>query len=167
VALVKDDEIDLGIVEGPVASDPLAVDLCHLDELVVIAPPGHALAHRERLSPNELFNHPFIAREPGSGTREVIESYFKAAGLNPADLNVAMELGGPEAIKQVVGTGLGLSVLSRATIAKELRLARLVAVFLDPPLKRPLSFVYRKAKSHLRAVKALMTFAHEHCELAS
>jgi DNA-binding transcriptional LysR family regulator len=78
-----------------------------------------------------------------------------------------MELGGPEAIKQVVGTGLGLSVLSRATIAKELRLARLVAVFLDPPLKRPLSFVYRKAKSHMRAVKALMTFAHEHCELAS
>ena len=166
VALVKADEVDLGIVEGPVVSDQLAVELCHMDELAVLTPPGHALAQRERIEPAELFNYPFITREAGSGTREVIANYLEAAGLNPADLDIAMELGGPEAIKRVVGTGLGLSILSRATVAKELLLRRLIAVSLDPPLRRPLSFVYRKAKSRMRAVEALMKFAPEHCEPA-
>jgi DNA-binding transcriptional LysR family regulator len=165
VALVKADEVDLGIVEGPVVGDKLAVAFCHMDELVVVASPGHAFAQREHIRPAELFNHPFIAREVGSGTREVITTYLKAVGLNPADLDIAMELGGPEAIKQVVSTGLGLSVLSRATIAKERRLNQLVTISLEPPLRRPLSFVYRKTRSRLRAAEALMTLAHEHCEL--
>lgn len=164
VAWVKADEVDLGIIEGPVVSEQLAVTWCRTDELVVLTPPGHPLAQRPSIRPAELFNYAFIAREAGSGTREVIAHYLEAVGLKPNELSIAMELGSPEAIKQVVGTGLGLSILSRATLAKELRLGQLIAISLDPPLTRPLSFVHRKARSQMRAVEALVQFAHEHCE---
>jgi DNA-binding transcriptional LysR family regulator len=164
VAWVKADEVDLGIIEGPVVSEQLAVTWCRTDELVVLTPPGHPLAHRPHIRPAALFNYPFIAREAGSGTREVIAHYLEAMGLKPDALPIAMELGSPEAIKRVVGTGLGLSILSRATASKELRLGHLAAISLDPPLTRPLSFVHRKAKLRMQAVETLMQFAQAHCE---
>jgi DNA-binding transcriptional LysR family regulator len=164
-ASVKADEVDIWIIEGLVNSHQLAVELCHMNELVVIAPPGHARAQREHIQPTELFNTPFIAREAGSGTREVIGNYLETASLNPAELDIEIELGSPEAIKGVVGTGLGLSSLSRATISKELRLNQVAGISLAPPLRRSLSFVHHKAKSWMRAVEALMRFAREHCAL--
>ena len=116
-------------------------------------------------SPPELLNHPFVAREKGSGTREGLDDYLRAAGLKPATLPIVMELGGLEAIKVVVGKGLGISVLSRAAVTKELRLGTLVLVPFDPPLERPLSFVYRQAGYRLRTSETLIKFARDERDL--
>jgi len=67
-----------------------------------------------------------------------------------------MELGSPESIKGVVATGLGVSVLSRSTVSKELQLGHLVAVSLDPPLIRNLTVVTPLDKFRS---KLLLTFA--------
>jgi DNA-binding transcriptional LysR family regulator len=53
-------------------------------------------------------------REPGSGTRKAVERLFDEHGLQP---NVRMELGANEAIKQAILAGLGISVLSRHSLA--------------------------------------------------
>lgn len=97
----------LDVVAEPFADNPL----------VLIAPPDHPLAGR-RLAPADLAGHPFVMREPGSGTRIAAERFFAAAGIAPV---VRMELGANEAVKQAVAAGLGLSVLSRGTALLELR----------------------------------------------
>ncbi len=165
VESVKAEKVNLGVVEGTVASSGLEAELFHTDELVAVMRPDHLLARRDRLQPAELLNHPFVARETGSGTREGLDTYLRAAGLEPSALPTAMELGGSEAIKGVVEKGLGISVLSRTAVTKELQLGTLVSVPFDPPLKRPLSFVYRQATCRLRTSETLIRFARSERDL--
>ena len=163
VSMVEDNEIDLGVVEAPVANKNLVVELCRVDQLVAVTAPSHPLAQYERVPVTDLLHYPYIAREEGSGTREVIHEYMRAAGLSSSGLNTIMELGSPEAVKGAVEAGMGVSVLSRTTIHKELRLGTLVAVPLDPPLERPFSFVHQKQKFRVRAMEELLNFARTYC----
>ena len=82
--------------------------------LVVLAAPDHPLAHKKHISLARLAEEPWLLREPGSGTRKAVERIFAENGLS---LTPRMELGNNEAIKQAVLTGLGISVLSRHTLA--------------------------------------------------
>jgi DNA-binding transcriptional LysR family regulator len=83
-------------------------------------------------------------------------------------LNIAVELGSPEAVKGAVEAGMGISIVSRATIQKEIKLGTLVAIDLDPMLERPFSFVHQKQKFRVRVMEELLDFArgyikeHEH-----
>lgn len=75
-----------------------------------------------------------------------------------------MELGSPEAVKGAVEAGMGISVVSRATIQKELKLGTLVAINLEPVLERPFSFVHQKQKFRARVMDELLEFAQKYCE---
>ena len=164
VSMVENNTIDLGVVEAPVNNKNLVVEKCRMDQLVVIMPPGHPLESESAISLEKLIQYPFICREEGSGTREVMIEHMNDEGLNTSDLNVAMELGSLEAIKGAVEAGMGVSILSRATIGKELRLGTLVAINLDPPINRPFSFVHQKQKFRVRAMEELLSFARAYCE---
>ena len=163
VSMVENNVIDLGVVEALVANKNLAVELCKHDQLVAIVPPNHPLADEEVLEAERLLQHPYICREEGSGTREVIVEYLQDVGLNSSELDVIMELGSPEAIKGAVEAGIGITVLSKATLAKELKLGTLVAIPLNPPLERPFSFVHQKQKFRQRAMDELLEFARQYC----
>ena len=136
-----------------------------VDELVAVTAPGHPLAGKGRVAVTELLDYPYIAREEGSGTREVVQEYLRAAGVASSGVNTVMELGSPEAVKGAVEAGMGVAVLSRTTIQKELRLGTLVAIPLDPPLERPFSFVHQKQKFRLRAMADLLNFASNYCSM--
>ncbi len=164
VSMVENNVIDLGVVEAPVTNKNLAVEVCRMDELVAIVPPSHELAKMNRVPLPKIASFPYICREEGSGTREVIFEHLSSQGLGVADLDVAMELGSPEAIKGAVEAGMGVAIVSRATVAKELQLGVLVAVTLDPPLERPFSFVHQKQKFRLRAMEELLAFARTYCK---
>jgi len=163
VAMVEDNEIDLGVVEAPVSNKSLVVEVCRIDRLVAVLPPEHELAGRASLPVADVLRYPFIAREEGSGTREVTFDYLRGAGLEPANLNLVMELGSPESIKGAIEAGMGISILSRSTIGKELQLRTLTCVELDPPLERPFSFVYQKQKFRVRAIEELLDFTRAYC----
>jgi DNA-binding transcriptional LysR family regulator len=154
VSMVEHNVIDLGVVEAPVANKNLSVETCRTDRLVAIVPPGHVLAGNEKISLNTLVEYPYICREEGSGTREVILDYLK----------VIMELGSLEALKGAVEAGIGVSIISRATLSKEIRLGTLEVLELDPPLERPFSFVHQKHKFRQRAMEELLEFARSYCE---
>lgn len=164
VSMVENNTIDLGVVEAPVSNKNLVVDECRRDNLVAIVPPGHPKAGQETISMEELLEHPFICREEGSGTREVIAEYMNRWSKCQTCMDVAMELGSPEAVKGAVEAGMGISVVSNATIQKELRLGTLVAIDLDPPLERPFSFVHQKQKFRVRVMEELLEFARAYCE---
>jgi len=164
VSMVENNVIDLGVVEAPVNNKNLVVENCRMDKMVLIVPPGHELAGKKSVPIKDLTKFPYICREEGSGTREVMLEAVTAAGANPQDLNIVMELGSPEAVKGAVEAGMGISILSRATIEKELRLGSLVAIDLDTPLERPFSFVHQKQKFRLRAMEKLLDFARLYCK---
>jgi len=165
VSMVEHNVIDLGVVEASVSNKNLIVEVCHDDELVVVAPPTHELAKRPgAVKAKELEKYPFICREEGSGTREVIMEYLDDNDIAQTEMNYCLELGSPEALKGAVEAGMGISILSRSTIAKELKLRTLKEIQLDPPLSRPFSFVRQRQKFRVRVMEELLEFAKTYCE---
>ncbi len=163
IAMVENNVVDLAIVEGSVNNKNLIVEQCRVDQLVVIMPNNHELAKETTLHVKDILGHPFICRESGSGTQEAIRNYVELQ--NPSSiLNVCFELSSPEAIKGAVEAGMGISIVSRASIDKELRLGTLTAVELSPKLERPFSFVRQRYKFKSRAADELLGFAQEFCK---
>ena len=84
--------------------------------LVVIAERRHPLAKQKQLAPESLMSSRFILREKGSGTRLAGDRHLRALGLA---VDIRMELGSNEAIKQAVAAGLGLGIISRYALADD------------------------------------------------
>lgn len=158
-ARVADRSLDLGFIESPSHLPSLETQAICEDELVIICAPRSELAKNRRLHPGQLLGHPYVSREAGSGTREFADRYLRQHGISPEDLSVVMELGSTVAIKSVVETGLGYSIVSRATIPKELRLGTLVAIPLEPRLLRILSWVSLREQFRTRRLNAFVDFA--------
>lgn len=163
--MVENNVIDLGVVEAPVGNKNLVVERCRSDKLVAIVPTQHPLAKNSTVTLSELLVYPFICREEGSGTREVIEDYVCNAEGCKNGLNVAMELGSPEAVKGAVEANMGISIVSEATVTKERKLGTLKILELDPPMRRPFSFVHQKQKFRVRVMDELLEFARGYCKI--
>lgn len=159
VAKVESSMIDLGIVEAPVTNQDLDIDVFRSDELVLIVHPNHALAKKDSVKPSDILGLPFITREEGSGTKAVIFDYFTKNNIDKNSLNVCMELGNSESIKGAVETGIGVSILSKTTIEKELQLNRLSFVPLMPKLTRNFYFVKKRHKFRLKVTDELVSYA--------
>jgi DNA-binding transcriptional LysR family regulator len=158
---VAERSIDLGFIEGDSHLSTLETDVCCEDELQVVCAPSHPLARQRTVAVETLAEHAFIVREPGSGTREVIDHYLQKAGLSLDSLNIIMEATSPEALKGLVATGLGFTIISHAAADKEVRLGELVRIPLAPPLIRHLSVVYPKERIHAKVVNEFIRFAKQ------
>ena len=97
----------------------------------------------------------------------MISNYLRNHELAFSAIDLAMEFGSPESIKRAVAAGLGISVLSVATLDKELSLNLLAKTSLNPALTRPFSIVYQRQKFRLRAMEEFLLFIQEHCERIS
>lgn len=164
VHMVENNVIDLGVVESPVLNKNLVVEVCRIDKLVAVVAPEHPLAGRDSVTIQELLDYPYICREEGSGTREVIAEYMTGQGITNGHVHLTMELGSPESIKGAVEAGMGVSIISSATVQKELKLGTLVSLRLKPSLERPFSFVHQKQKFRHRAMDELLEFARSYCK---
>ena len=158
---VAERSLDIGFIEGDSHLPTLASDICCDDELQVVCAPSHALASQISATPQSLTEHAYLSRELGSGTREVIDHYLQKAGLTPDSLQVVMEAGSPEALKGLAATGVGFAIMSRTTVAKEVRLGELVRIPLSPRLIRHLSVVYPKERLHSSLVSSFVQFAKQ------
>lgn len=164
VALVGDNSIDFGVVEGEVNNQLMLVEHCQWDELLVLMPVGHPLSKGDSVLPTQLLDYPFIFREDGSGTRSVIANFLEAVGLDENQLIRPFELGSTEAIKGAVQAGMGISIVSAATVDKELALHMLDAKPLRPNLLRPFYFVRQRQKFRSHLMDELFQFAREYCD---
>jgi len=164
---VAERSLDLGFIEGDSRLPSLETHVCCDDELQVVCAPSHALATQEVMAPRSLTEHAYIGREPGSGTREVIDRYLEMTGVGLDSLQLVMEASSPEALKGMVATGVGFTIMSRAAVTKELRLHELVAIPLSPPLIRHLSVVFPKERIHSRLVNTFVHFAREQFAVAA
>ena len=163
VSMVEHNVIDLGVVESPVNNKNLIVEVCHEDQLVLVAAPDHELVKRGgKVNASDIVRYPFVSREEGSGTRDVVMQYLMEHKVSPGDMNFSLELGSPEAIKGAVEAGMGITILSRSIIGKELKLNMLAELPLDPPLVRPFSFVRQRQKFRVTVMEKLLEFAQSY-----
>ena len=125
---VERGEVNLGLVGRKTDNPHLEFRYLASDKMVLIVPPGHALSRRKKVSVKQLPRHPFILREVGSGLRHCFEKSLDKAGLSLADLQVALELGSNEAIKEAVLRGVGVAILSTYAVQKEIRTGQLHAL---------------------------------------
>ncbi len=165
-ARVLDDVIsgryDCGLIEGPARHHLARFERLADDYLVVVASGHHPLARATTLELAEVLAEPWIMREPGSGTRRVFEAALRAAGAEPTELTLLMQLGSTQAIKALVAANLGLSVLSVRTVEEELANGRLAALPLPAlDLHRTFRFVFAQGSRPSPAVRRFQRFCLE------
>ncbi|WP_174612956.1 selenium metabolism-associated LysR family transcriptional regulator [Virgibacillus ihumii] len=140
---IKDQAIDVGLIETPIEDANITIESFLEDELILVAAPDYFNSMIEVITLDQIKESPLIFREEGSGTRSVVNYYMEKAGLTYNDLNIAMTLGSTEAIKAAVESGLGVSFISWNAIKKEQKLGLLKAYKItDIRLKRNFYIAY-------------------------
>ena len=112
--------VELGLIEGPSGRRDLKTEEFAEDEIVPVAAADHPLVGKARLSMEDLAATPCVMRETGSGTRRVVETGLKRAGLKLRQLDVILEIDSTESIKGIVESGAGIAYMSRLALRHEL-----------------------------------------------
>ncbi len=155
---VQENSLDVGLTEGFVENADLEAEVFSKDELVAVVPPGHPLLWENAVSAVRFCAEPFLMREPGSGTREVVERALAGCGIH---VTPAMSLGSIEAIKRGVASGLGVAIISRLALETEFQAGLLCPLALpDLTITRPLHLVRLRGKSVGPAVQAFLDLLH-------
>ena len=113
------DVIDLALVEGEVGKTDFIVEKFAEDELILVCPSDHPWKDRKEIHIEELVNERMIWRESTSGTRLTVENTLREHGVLEK-IESYMEIGSTQAIKSTIEAGLGITILPRLTVAREL-----------------------------------------------
>jgi DNA-binding transcriptional LysR family regulator len=151
-AMLRSGRLSAALIEGFVDDPALAVEPFFDDELVLIAPPQHPLAGSGPVTLAALRDLPFIAREPGSGTRELFERALATHGITP---RIVLAIPSGEGVVRAVAHGLGIAAVSRLVCADAIVAGQVAAI--DAPqlaLRRSLVFVTRAGRARSPAVSA-------------
>ena len=154
---IEDNVLDLGFVTLPVAGRMIDVTPVLEEEFLAVLPAGDDPFAGE-ITPTELSRQKLILYEPGSHTRTIIDRWFAAGGIAPRP---AMELGSVEAIKEMVGAGMGCAVLPSMAVQPGIRQAAIVARRLSPPLFRGRGIVVRRDKIRHRGLREIVKALEE------
>lgn len=152
----EDNRADLVIMGQPPETLDVVAEVFMPNPLVVIAPPHHALCRARAIPLEQLKTETFLVREPGSGTRSLMERVFAEKQL---ELVMPIEMNSTEAIKQGVEAGLGLALLSLHTLEMELALQRLEVLDVQGfPVLRNWYIVHRSGKRLTQVAQAFKEF---------
>lgn len=156
LAALDDNDVDLVIMGQPPEDRDLEAGVFAINPLVIVARSDHQLAGQPQIPLQRLKDEIFLVREQGSGTRIAMERFFHEQGIH---MKTGMVAGSNEAIKQSVGAGLGLGLLSRDTLAMELRLNYLTILdVIDMPIIRKWHIVHRAGKRLSRSAAVFKDF---------
>ena len=124
-----DGKVELGFVGFKNDDTRLTFARMWKDEMVLAVPKNHSWSQRKSIDLDELRTEKFIARESGSGTLDSVMEILSDSRKPPKQLlNVSMELGSTEAIKEALMAGYGVSILSRISIRHELEEGTIIEV---------------------------------------
>jgi DNA-binding transcriptional LysR family regulator len=142
--LLLQDQLDVGLVEGQIHEPCIVCEPFMKEELVLVCGRSHPLAANHRIQPQQLEGMVFFVREEGSGTRELFESVMNSEGVFWQAAGVCNNA---ETIKRSVAAGLGLSVMSKLAIRREVADHELVILpVAGISFKRQFCIAYHKNK---------------------
>lgn len=119
--VLKNKQIDLGIIEGLSKKASIKYTEFIKDEIVLVASTQNTFAKKKHIPTKDLLSIPLLMREPGSGTLEVIAHSLKAFNIKLRDLKIEMQLAGTESIKAYLAHSNCMAFLSRHSIINEIQ----------------------------------------------
>ncbi|ODA65928.1 HTH-type transcriptional regulator CysL [Methyloligella halotolerans] len=160
-AKVVEGSAEIGFVEGEVEHPQLeSIPIAEDELLLVVSPERWGTA---KASAQSLRGHPWIFREPGSGTRALMEEGLACAGIAAPGLEIALTFPSNEAVRAAVEAGAGITVLSKLVVESQLTSGRLIA--LDFPLPKRQFFALRhKERGLTKAEQAFQRLIEENCQ---
>lgn len=153
--LLDDGALDMAFVEGLFSKEPYEWDVVSRQRLLCVCSPDHPLAGK-RCGMEDLLGFQLFVREPGSGTRAVLEHALAGQGLSLASFAETAEVGSLSIIKVLVAAGLGLSFLYEAAVKEELASGMLACVRLkSQPIEHDIALIRLKGSLYEAEYKAL------------
>jgi len=152
--MLLSDEVQVGLVRSLTHPDMKTIDL-YADEVILVANPDHPFAVNCQATIEEVSTQPVILADRGSSYYGLIHGLFRQAGVVP---NVVMELDSMEATKRMVEEGLGIALLPRVCLERDLKQGLLAEVTITnaPPINRQIALIYRKSRKRARTVNAFL-----------
>ncbi len=152
-------ELDVGLVTLPLAEPKLSLSELGNDELVAIAPPGHAWSERRRIQAADFAGEPLLVYERRTQAYHLIERTLLEAGVLP---RIAMEMDQLEAVVEMVCAGLGVAIVPRWAVTAEHASGRLCMRPIGKNgLVRRWALALPSAQHRTQAVKAFMRLCQE------
>ncbi|GAA0593172.1 selenium metabolism-associated LysR family transcriptional regulator [Virgibacillus siamensis] len=141
VAQLENRDIDIALVEGIVTHDDFHIEKFSEDELIMVIPSNHHWNDRSEISIEELPEEKMIWREKNAGIREIVENVLQENNVLDK-VKSYMELGSTQSIKSAVEAGMGISILPKLSVKRELELGVLKHVTIsDIHITRDLSVI--------------------------
>jgi DNA-binding transcriptional LysR family regulator len=151
--------IDLGIVAYAAKRPGIVVVPYRQDRLVLVVPPGHALARQKRVSIRKLKDEPFVGFERDIPTRKETDRLLRKHDVDPT---YVMELDNIETIKRVVEIGRAIALLPEPAVASEVASGSLASVQIsDETSLRPLGILHRQGKHFSPAMERFIDYLQE------
>ena len=150
-------ELLLGIVGAKLGNEYIKHMPFIEDELIVVASPH--LSKNRMMTLQELLKFPMVLREEGSGTRKETEKFLANKGISLENVHISGVFGSTDAIKQAVKAGLGVSILSKFSVADELKYKILEEIKLtDIQMKRRFYIVTHKKRTLPRLYETFLNY---------
>ena len=118
---IEKGKIEMGIVEGILKNPTIHSEIIAEDEIVIIVSDDNPLSMKKTITCHDLATQAFIMPEPGSGTRELVDTFLREIEMPPNALKISMTLGSPELILQMVKSGVGISFVSKWSVFQALK----------------------------------------------
>jgi len=145
---------DLGFISYPVPHKKLAMREVLEDSYQIIVPSGHPLASKSVIEPGDLEGQALIVHEKGSAPRRSTEEFVRRHNIN---VSLPLELSDNEAMKTAVEEGIGIAVITRRVVSKELAMGTLKAIPLsDPAMTRKFYLIHHKDKYISRPLQSFI-----------
>ena len=151
---VKLFQVDIGLIEGQTNEKELSVHAFMQDELFIVSSNDHVLAHKAEVSIADLQNQTWVTREVGSGTGEYLNHVIRSNGLKVKSF---LTISSNQGIKETLMNGLGLSLLSRSVIKRDVQHGNLSIIKLNShSFTRTLSYIYSPIMQDKKNVKTFI-----------
>jgi DNA-binding transcriptional LysR family regulator len=142
--LVREDQVDLGLVSYPQKSRTIDVSPWREEPMVLTCAPEHAFATRTSVELSELANLEMVGFNPDLRIRRKIDQALEAAGV---ECCVTLEFDNIESIKRAVEINAGVALLPAPTVEREIAAGTLVAIPIKGKrLVRPLGIIRRHGR---------------------
>lgn len=141
VEAIRDNHIDFGLIEEDIEAQDLTVTPFMKDELIIVAAEGYPLQTSVIADLEQLQDQVWILREMGSGTRSSSDRFLAQTGLR---VNRSYVFNSSQGVKEAVFSGLGIAMLSRWVVKRELSAGMLKEITIpDIHIERNFSLVRR------------------------
>ncbi len=155
-------EINLGIIEGPIKSKLVTSSPFITDKVLAVCSSKSYITKKKAYNIDELQNMPIVLREKGSGTLAALLQSLKKANLSLNNLNVKVRMGGTEALKNFLIESNCLGFLPKRSVIKELKNGELTEINIKGlEIQRNFYFIQRKGEPVNELSKSLIVFARD------